>query len=254
MDVTKLRVALFITCFNDALFPEVGRAMVRVLRRVGQDVEFPNEQTCCGQMHFNTGYQDECVPLARRFVDVFGAYDAVVTPSASCAAMVRHYYPTVARVAAESGVDVTLSARVAELSPRVYELSEFLTDVIGVTDLGARFPHTVAFHPTCHSVRLLGIGDRPQRLLSQVDGLTMVDFPRSDACCGFGGTFSVKNEATSVSMGIDKVEDLLSTGAEFVTAADTSCLMHLGGLLARQRSTVRVLHFAEILASTGAGL
>lgn len=247
-----MRVALFITCYNDALFPEVGQAVVRLLRRLGHDVEFPAEQTCCGQMHFNSGYQDACVPLVRRFVDAFDGFDAVVTPSGSCAAMVRRYHPLVAGLAAVAGSDPGLGERVAAVSPHVYELTEFVVDVLGVTDVGACFPYTVAFHPTCHSTRLLGVGDRPTRLLAEVDGLTLLDLPRSEACCGFGGTFAVKNADTSVAMGLDKVADVLRSGADVLTAGDTSCLMHIGGLLSRGRSRVRVMHLAEILASTGA--
>jgi L-lactate dehydrogenase complex protein LldE len=247
-----MRIALFIACYNDALFPEVGQAVVRLLRRLGHEVEFPAEQTCCGQLHFNSGYQDACIPLVGRFADVFAGFDAVVTPSGSCASMVRRYHPAVAALDAVARVDPTLPQRVAATGPHVYELSEFLVDVLGVVDIGARFPHTVAFHPTCHSTRLLGVGDRPTRLLAAVQGITVVDLPRSAACCGFGGTFAVKNADTSVAMGLDKVEDVLASGAEVLTAGDTSCLMHIGGLLSRRRSPVRVLHLAEILASTGA--
>ena len=246
-----MRIALFIACYNDALFPEVGQAVVRLLRRLGHDVEFPAEQTCCGQMHFNSGYQDACVPLVGRFADAFAGYDAVVTPSGSCASMVRHYHPVVAGLDAAARSDPTLAARVEAVRPHVYELSEFLVDVLGVTDVGARFPHTVAFHPTCHSTRLLGVGDRPTRLLAAVDGVTIVDLPRAASCCGFGGTFAVKNADTSVAMGLDKIDDVLASGAEVVTAGDTSCLMHIGGLLSRRGSAVRVMHLAEILASTG---
>lgn len=246
-----MRIALFITCYNDLLFPEVGQAMVRLFRRLGNDVEFPAEQTCCGQMHFNSGYQDACIPLVQRFVAAFAGYDVVVTPSGSCASMVRRYHPLVAELAADRGADAGLADRVAAVSPRVLELSEFLVDTLGVTDVGARFPHKVAFHPTCHSTRLLGVGDRPTRLLAGVEGLTLVDLPRSEACCGFGGTFAVKNADTSVAMGRDKVDDVLGTGAEVLTAGDTSCLMHIGGLLSRRRSSVRVMHLAEILAATG---
>ena len=246
-----MRVALFITCYNDLLFPEVGRAVVRVLRRLGHEVEFPAEQTCCGQMHFNSGYQQACIPLVQRFVRAFDGYDAIVTPSGSCASMVRHHHPLVAGL---SGAGAGLAGRVAEVSPRVLELSEFLVDTLGVTDVGARFPHTVAFHPTCHATRLLGVGDRPTRLLAAVEGLTLVDLPRSAACCGFGGTFAVKNSDTSVAMGLDKVDDVLGSGAEVLTAGDTSCLMHIGGLLSRRRSPVRVMHLAEILAATGGDL
>ena len=247
-----MRVALFITCYNDLMYPEVGRAMVRLIRRLGHDVEFPAEQTCCGQMHFNSGYQDACIPLVQRFATVFADYDVVVTPSGSCASMVRRYHPLVGELAAEQGIDPGLRDRVAAVAPRVLELSEFLVDVLGVTDVGARFPHTVALHPTCHATRLLGVGDRPRRLLAAVDGLTLVDIPRSEACCGFGGTFALKNEDTSVAMGLDKVDDVVSTGAEVLTAGDTSCLLHIGGLLSRRGSPVRVMHIAEILATTGA--
>lgn len=244
-----MRVALFITCFNDLLYPEVGQAVVRLLARLGCEVEFPEAQTCCGQLHFNTGYRDECVPLARNFAAAFEGYDAIVTPSPSCASMVRHFYPTVAQHGLTRGAEAGLPASLADASRRVYELSEFLLDVLGVEDVGARFPHAVAFHPTCHSVRVLGIGDRPQRLLDKVAGLTRVAIPESDQCCGFGGTFSVKNADTSIAMGQDKVEHFLSTGAKILTAADTSCLMHLGGLLSRRGSPVRVMHLAEILVA-----
>jgi L-lactate dehydrogenase complex protein LldE len=246
-----VRIALFITCYNDLMYPEVGQAMVRLFRRLGHDVDFPAEQTCCGQMHFNSGYQDACIPLVERFTAAFAGYDVVVTPSGSCASMVRRYHPLVAELGAERGVAAGLAERVAEVSPRVLELTEFLVDVLGVTDVGARFPHTVAFHPTCHATRLLGVGDRPTRLLAQVDGLTLIDLPRSEACCGFGGTFAVKNADTSVAMGLDKADDVLDSGAEVLTAGDTSCLMHIGGLLSRRKSPVRVMHLAEILAATG---
>jgi L-lactate dehydrogenase complex protein LldE len=244
-----MRVGLFIACFNDLLYPEVGTAVVRILRALGQDVRFPQAQTCCGQMHFNTGYRDECVPLARRFTDAFAGSDVVVTPSPSCAAMVRVHYPTVAAHALERGTDPGLASAVEDLSPRVYDLAEFLIDVLGITDLGARFPHRVAFHQTCHSTRLLGIGERPQRLLREVRDLELVDLAHPEACCGFGGTFAVKNADTSVAIGTDKVADVLATGAEVLTAADDSCLMHLAGLLSRQERPVRVMHYAEILAT-----
>src|SRR6476469_3802964 len=236
-----MRIGLFIACYNDALFPEVGQAVVRLLRRLGHEVVFPAEQTCCGQLHFNSGYQDACIPLVSRFADTFAGFDAVVTPSGSCASMVRRYHPVVAGLDAVARVDPTLPERVAAVGPHVYELSELLVDVLGVVDVGARFPHTVAFHPTCHSTRLLAVGE----------GVTVVDLPRAAACCGFGGTFAVKNADTSVAMGLDKVDDVLASGAEVLTAGDTSCLMHIGGLLSRRGSPVRVMHLAEILAATG---
>ena len=239
-----MRVALFITCFNDLLFPGVGRAVVRLLERLGHTVEFPDGQTCCGQIHFNTGYRDACLPLVRRFAETFDGFDAIVTPSASCAAMVRHHHGL---VASEARAPALVDA-VAAVAPKTYELSEFLIDVLGVEDVGARFPHAVAFHPTCHSLRLLRTGDRPQRLLGAVDGLTLVDLPGADECCGFGGTFAVKNADTSVAMGLDKTAAIRSTGADVLASADTSCLMHLGGLLSREAVPIRVMHLAEILA------
>jgi L-lactate dehydrogenase complex protein LldE len=248
-----VRVGLFITCFNDTLFPQVGRATVEVLERQGVEVDVPLSQTCCGQMHFNSGYRDECVPLVARFVDAFAGYDAVVTPSPSCASMVRHHHPTVARRAEDRGRVPGLADRVAETGPRVYELCEFLLDVLEVGDVGASFHQKVAFHPTCHSRRLLGIGDRPERLLRAVRGLELVDLPRSESCCGFGGTFAVKNPDTSTAMGDDKVRDVLDTGAPVLTAADTSCLLHLDGLLSRRSAGVRVMHLAEVLASRDGG-
>ena len=249
-----MRIALFLTCFNDALFPDVGRAVVTVLRRLGHEVDFPADQTCCGQIHFNSGYRAACVPLVERFTRVFAGYDAVVSPSPSCVSMVRHHHPVVVEGAAGLASEdrASLAVGVDDLRPRVHELTEFLVDQLGVTDVGARFPHTVALHPTCHSVRLLGVGDRPRRLLEAVADLSLVELPHADECCGFGGTFAVKNADTSIAMGRDKAADVLASGAEVLTAADTSCLMHVGGILSRQRSGVRVMHLAEILAATGA--
>jgi len=240
-----VRVALFITCFNDTLFPETGRATVRLLERLGHEVEFPLEQTCCGQMHFNTGYQREAIPLARRFVEVFSPYEAIVAPSGSCVGMVRELYP----MAAELAGDRSLAEMVEALVPRVFELSEFLMKRLGVTDVGAYYPHRVTYHPTCHSLRMLGVGDRPTRLLGAVRGLELVDLPGADQCCGFGGTFALKNADTSVAMGTDKARHVEGTGAEVLVAGDNSCLMHVGGLLSRRGSGVRVMHLAEVLAS-----
>ncbi|MDQ6649302.1 MAG: (Fe-S)-binding protein [Actinomycetota bacterium] len=241
-----MRVALFITCFNDTLFPRTGQAVVEVLERLGHTVEFPLEQTCCGQMHFNTGYQPETVPLVRRFVDTFSSYDAVVSPSGSCAGMVREYHGRVAQVAG----DGELERRVADLAPKVYEFSEFLVDVLGVTDVGAYFPHRVTYHPTCHSLRMLHVGDKPLRLLREVRGIDLVELPGAAECCGFGGTFAVKNADTSMAMLGDKVRHVLDTRAEVVTAGDNSCLMQIGGALRRSRAGVRTVHLAEVLAST----
>jgi L-lactate dehydrogenase complex protein LldE len=242
-----MRVALMVTCINDALYPETGKAVVRLLRRLGVDVSFPTAQTCCGQPMVNTGYLDEAVPVVRAFVSAFQGYDAVVVPSGSCAGSARHQHSIVARRSGEPG----LADVVRELSPKVYELSEFLVDVLGVEDVGAYFPHTVTYHPTCHSLRMLGVGDRPTRLLRNVRGLRLVDLPKATECCGFGGTFAVKNADTSVAMGADKARHVRSTGAEVVVAGDNSCLTHIGGVLSRQRSGVRVMHLAEVLAAEG---
>lgn len=240
-----MRVALFLTCFNDVLFPDVGLAARRLLTHLGQDVDIPAGQTCCAQMHFNTGYRDDCIPLVARFARVFSGYDAVVTPSASCAAMVRLHHSTVA----ESARNPALQDAVSAVTPKVYELSEFLVDVLGVGKVGGQFHHTVAFHPTCHSIRHLRLGDRPVELLRSVDGLRLVELPGADECCGFGGTFAVKNAAASVAMGSDKAIAIEASGAEVLASADTSCLLHLGGLLSRRGSSARVMHFAEILAA-----
>lgn len=240
------RVALFITCFNDTLFPQTGRAVVTLLERLGVEVDFPREQTCCGQMHFNTGYAPETVPLVRRFVAVFGECDLIVSPSASCVGMVREFYGRVAEISGDAG----LIGAVAEVVPRVLELSELLVDRLGVEDVGAFFPRRVTYHPTCHSLRTLGVGDRPLRLLRAVRGIDVVDLPEATECCGFGGTFAVKNADTSIAMLTDKVRTILDTGAEVCVSADNSCLMHIGGSLSRQRAGVRVMHLAEVLAAT----
>jgi L-lactate dehydrogenase complex protein LldE len=241
-----MRVALMVTCINDALYPETGKAVVRLLRRLGVDVEFPAGQTCCGQPMVNTGYLDEAVPVVRAFVSAFEGYDAVVVPSGSCAGSARHQHSIVARRSGDPG----LADAVSELSPKVHELSQFLVDVLGVEDVGAYFPHTVTYHPTCHSLRMLGLGDRPLRLLEHVRGLRLVDLPGAEECCGFGGTFALKNSDTSVAMGTDKARRVQETGAEVLVAGDNSCLMHVGGLLSRQRAGVRVMHLAEVLAAT----
>ena len=241
-----MRVALQVTCVNDAMFPDTGKAVVRLLRRLGVDAEFPAAQTCCAQPMVNTGYLDEAVPVVRNFVDAFAGYDAIVTPSGSCAGSARHQHAIVAQRSGDAG----LAAAVAETAPRTYELTEFLVDVLGVTDVGAYFPHRVTYHPTCHSLRMLGVGDRPRQLLEAVRGIDLVELPNATECCGFGGTFALKNADTSVAMGADKARHVRDTGAEVLVAGDNSCLMHVGGMLSRQRAGVRVLHLAEVLAST----
>ncbi|WP_046468776.1 (Fe-S)-binding protein [Allosalinactinospora lopnorensis] len=239
-----MRIALFVTCLNDTLFPDTGRAVVRLLERLGHEVVFPRAQTCCGQMHYNTGYRREAQRLAARFVETFEEADAVLVPSGSCAAMVRDNYPRL-------GTEGSLPEReTAELVPRVYDLSELLVDVLEVVDVGAYFPHTVTYHPTCHGLRLLGLGDRPYRLLRAVRGLELLELGGAAECCGFGGTFAMKNADVSSAMGWDKARQVAQTGAEVLCAVDNSCLMHIGGTLNRQHSGVRAMHLAEILAST----
>jgi L-lactate dehydrogenase complex protein LldE len=239
------RVALFSTCLVDALFPEAGKATVRVLERLGQTVELPLEQTCCGQMHTNSGYFEAALDLVRRHVEVFEPFDAVVVPSGSCTGSIRHQHPMLARTAG----DALLADRAAAVAAKTYELSEYLVDVLGVEDVGAAFPHRVTYHPTCHSLRMIGVGDRPLRLLRNVRGIDLVELRRWDECCGFGGTFAVKNPDVSTAMLADKIQDVIETGAEVLCAGDRSCLMHIGGGLERLRTGVRTLHLAEILAA-----
>jgi len=242
-----MRIALFVTCLADTLFPDVGKATVTLLERLGHEVEFPEAQTCCGQMHVNTGYQRDALPLVRRYVEVFErGYDAIVMPSGSCAGSVRHQHAMVAR---RSG-DELLAQRAQAVAARSYELSELLTDVLQVEDVGAYYPHRVTYHPTCHSLRVLRVGDRPLRLLRRVAGLELVELPDAEVCCGFGGTFAVKNADTSTAMLADKMRNVLGTRAEVCTAGDSSCLMHIGGGLSRLRTGIRTVHLAEILAST----
>jgi L-lactate dehydrogenase complex protein LldE len=241
-----VRIALFLTCLGDALHPEVGRATVMLLERLGHEVVFPSDQTCCGQMHVNTGYQREAVPLVRHHVATFEPYDVIVAPSGSCVGCVRHQHAMVARGAH----DERLAERADAVAARTYELSELLVDVLGVEDVGAYYPHRVTYHPTCHSLRMLRVADKPLRLLRHVRGMTLLELPEADQCCGFGGTFALKNADTSTAMLADKMRNVLSTGAEVATAGDASCLMHIGGGLSRLRSGTRTVHLAEILAST----
>jgi L-lactate dehydrogenase complex protein LldE len=240
------RIALFATCLADTLFPEVGIATVTVLERLGHEVVFPAEQTCCGQMHVNTGYQRAALPLIRRYVDTFEPHEVIVAPSGSCVGSIAHQHAMVAR---RHG-DEQLARRAEAVAARTYELSQLLVDVLGVEDVGAHYPHRVTYHPTCHSLRLLRVGDRPLRLLQHVSGLELAELPAAEVCCGFGGTFAVKNADTSTAMLADKMRAVLDTGAEVCTAGDSSCLMHIGGGLSRLRAGVRTVHLAQILAST----
>ena len=240
-----MRIALFVTCLADTLFPDAGRATVRLLERLGHQVEFPAAQTCCGQMHVNTGYLRDALPLVRHYVEVFESCEAIVVPSGSCTGSIRHQHAMVAR---RYG-DEALARRAEAVAARTYELSQLLVDVLGVEDVGAYYPHRVTYHPTCHSLRLLRVGDRPLRLLRNVTGIDLVELPDADTCCGFGGTFAVKNADTSTAMLADKMRSVLDTQAEVCTAGDSSCLMHIGGGLSRLQTGTRTVHLAEILAS-----
>ncbi|MBH1937945.1 (Fe-S)-binding protein [Streptomyces sp. AV19] len=239
-----MRVSLFVTCVNDTVFPDAGRATVTLLERLGHTVDFPVAQTCCGQMHLNSGFPDDARALARKFVADFADAERIVTPSGSCATVLRKHYPELAEG------DPALAREVARLTPRVYELTEFLVDVLGRTDVGAYFPHKVAYHPSCHSKRMLLLGDRPEQLLKAVRGLEYVELLDAQECCGFGGTFSVKNRAVSASMAATKARNAVASGAEFLCGADNSCLLNIGGTLHKQGAPVRTLHIAEILAAT----
>ena len=243
------------TCLVDSLVPSVARATVTVLERLGHEVVFPAGQTCCGQMHINTGFQKEALPLVAHHVDVFQAAlercDAVVAPSGSCVGSVRHQHATLADRAGRPD----LARRARDVAGRTFELSELLVDVLGVTDVGAYYPHRVTYHPTCHSLRMLRVGDKPLSLLRAVEGIDLVELGAADQCCGFGGTFALKNSATSEAMLADKLHHIGETGAQRCTAGDASCLLHIDGGLRREGPSgagggARTVHLAEILAST----
>lgn len=240
-----MRVGLFVTCLTDSLFPAAGRATVTLLERLGVTVEFPASQGCCGQMHVNTGFPREAVPMIASFVDAFSDVDFIVVPSGSCAGSIRHQHHDVAARYGSPGlvrdVDVTV--------PRVLELSEFITDVLGLDDVGATFHGRVAYHPSCHSLRVARIGDRPQRLLRSVRGLELVEHADADQCCGFGGTFAVKNSEVSAAMVSDKVRHVTAVTPDVLVSVDSSCLMNIGGALKKTGSPIRTLHLAEVLAS-----
>jgi L-lactate dehydrogenase complex protein LldE len=236
------KVSIFVPCFVDQLQPEVAVDTVKVLRRAGCQVEYRPEQTCCGQPAFNSGFWDEARPCAERFLRVFKDAETIVCPSGSCTTMVRVFYPELLH----SG---SARAEAVALGRRTFELSEFLVKVMGVTDVGAVFPHTVTYHASCHGLRELKLRDEPLQLLRGVKGLKLVDMLRSDECCGFGGTFATRFESISVAMGESKAESVAVTGAEFVTAIDPSCLMHVQGILGRRKDRARAIHLAGILAS-----
>ncbi len=238
-----MKVALFVPCFVDQFFPQVGIAAVKVLRKLGHEVVFPTEQTCCGQPAFNSGYWDEARTLAHRFVDVFedAKCDAIVSLSGSCTAMVRNFYP-------ELLTKPALAARLKKIRENTFEFSEFLVERTGVTDVGAKFDGKATYHDSCHALRELRMKDTPRILLAGVKGLELVEMRDTDQCCGFGGTFSVKFPMISTAMCESKVERIVETGAQFVISTDSSCLMQIQGLLDRREIPVKSLHLAEVLA------
>ncbi|AKE41657.1 putative oxididoreductase subunit [Corynebacterium kutscheri] len=243
-----MRVALFSTCIGNAMFPDASKATALILSRLGYEVVFPKEQTCCGQMHVNTGYQKEAIPQIRNYVDAFSdpSIDYVVSPSGSCIGAVREQHE---RIADRYG-DKALVDGARTTAKKSLDLPEFLIDVAQTEDLGAFFPHRVTYHPSCHGLRFIKLGDRPYRLLSNVEGIDLVTLPNAEECCGFGGTFSLKNAETSAAMVSDKSRNITLTNAEYVTGGDSSCLMNIAGSLSRSHVGVRAIHIAEILAST----
>lgn len=240
------RIAIFSTCFNDTLFPGTISATEVLLRTLGFNPEFPPSEACCGQMHINSGYPRLAVPMARNFVSSFQEYDFIVSPSASCVGSVRHQ---MAQVAASLG-DTDLSESVSNLATRVLDFTEFVIDIAGVEDVGATFPHTVTYHTSCHSLRALQVGDRPLRLLKAVKNIQYVPLEDSQSCCGFGGTFSVKNGEVSAAMMNDKIDAAVRSDVEWIVSGDNSCLLHLNGGLSRRGVDIRSAHLVEILAGS----
>jgi len=236
------KTALFVTCLVDQFYPKVGEASVRLLEQAGCDVEFPHEQTCCGQPAYNMGYHDDARRLAQRFISIFEPYEVVVTPSGSCTSMVRVFYPDL------FSEDPKWQAKARELGERLFELTEFLSE--RSFDPRSKFEAKVTYHESCHLLRELGISEPPRELLRKVEGLELVEMERSDLCCGFGGAFSVKMSELSEAMLGDKLRYAEATGADVITATDCGCLMHLGGALSRRGSSLRAVHIAEILAGS----
>jgi L-lactate dehydrogenase complex protein LldE len=237
------KVSLFIPCFVDQLNPQVGLDVVSVLRKIGCEVDFPEAQTCCGQPAFNTGYWDEARPLAERFVRIFSSAEAVVCPSGSCTTMVKVFYP-------ELLAGSPLHDDAVKLGERVHEFTQFLVNIAKVTDVGASFPHKVTIHDSCHGMRELHLKQESRALLKNVRGLELVDLPYGEECCGFGGAFSVKFAMISAAMGDTKAGNIEKSGAEYVTAADPSCLLHLDGILRRKKSNAHAIYVGSILAQT----
>ena len=242
--MVKRTISLFVPCFVDQLLPQVAIDTVKLLRRLEYNVDFPENQTCCGQPALNTGYWDEARPCAEHFVRVFRQADVVVSPSGSCVSMIRMFYP-------ELLSHSSLREDAVALAKRTFELSEFLVRVAAVTRVGAAFPHTVTYHASCHGLRELGLREEPLRLLREVEGLKLIEMQRAEECCGFGGTFAAKFSDISAAMGNSKCESVAATAAEFVTAIDPSCLLHIQGILGKRNAPTRTIHLASILAQQG---
>jgi L-lactate dehydrogenase complex protein LldE len=236
------RVTLFMQCIVDSCFPQVGEAMGAVLERQGLTLEYPADQTCCGQPAFNAGYRNEAARLARRFLDVFEDAECIVCPSGSCVHMVRHHYREL------FAKEPRLLARAERVGAKTFEFTEFLVDVLGVTDVGASWHGDVTYHDSCHLLRGLGVKDQPRALLGKVRGLNLVEMTRSDECCGFGGTFSAKYPEISEALLETKLANIQATGAGAVVGCDMGCLMHMQGMIRRRELPISVHHIAEILA------
>ena len=235
-----MKVSLFIPCLTDQFFPRVGVNLVKILRKVGATVDYPMEQTCCGQPAFNSGYHEEAIELAQRFVQVFHTAEYIVSPSGSCTSMVKIFYPEILQ-------DDVLQEVLSEVTSKAYEFSDFLVNVLGVKNLGARFPHKVTYHDACHLLRELKVKEAPRELLRHVADIEFVEMANSEDCCGFGGTFSVKFPEISTAMADDKANAIAQSGVEYVVANDSSCLMQIGGYLSRKGIPVKPLHLAELL-------
>jgi L-lactate dehydrogenase complex protein LldE len=240
---SQTTVTLFIQCLVDTLYPEVAEAMVRVLRRLGLSISCPTDQTCCGQPAFNSGYRQQARSAAEHFIEVFADAEIIVCPSGSCVNMVRHHY---AELFAN---DSQWQRRAQELAGRTYEFSEYLVDVLGVDEFGARFEGRVTYHDSCHLLRGIGVSEQPRRLLHRVTGADFIEMRDSDYCCGFGGTFAVKYADISNAMVTDKVKNIMETGADVVVGCDMGCLMNIQGKLSRLGSPIKVMHIAQILDS-----
>lgn len=242
------KVTLFIQCLVDTMFPQVGQAMVDVFDRLGIPLSYPENQTCCGQPAFNSGYRNEAADAARHFLNVFKDAEVIVCPSGSCVAMVRHHYHELFKD------DPQMLTKALQIGARTYEFTEYLVDQLDITDVGASFPHSVTYHDSCHLSRGLGITNQPRKLLGAVRDLEFIEMKDSDSCCGFGGTFSVNYPEISVGMVDEKINNILATGAEYVVGCDISCLMNIKGRMARRGEKVDVCHLAEILATTSGGV